>query len=865
MFQEILKAAKRPRRPVNLRCEYLENPLGVDVRAPRFFWICEHPGRGQKQTACRVVVSTAHGAASADMWDSGHVESPDTPYVVYGGRPLESDRTYFWKVKWWDRDGRESPWSRTASFGTGLFEPSDWTGEWIGGGGLLRREFALPAEPIRARAYICGLGYHELRINGRKVGAAVLDPGWTTYEKRVLYAVHDVTPFLKKGANAVGVMLGAGWFKGRALRFRLTVVCAGGRTVDIASDGSWTAAAGPIVEDSLFDGETYDARREETGWDAPGFKAESWTPAERIEGPAGEPSSQMMPPIRVVDTLAPRAMSNPRPGVFVFDMGRNFSGWAAIRVSGPAGAEIRIRFAELLYPDGTLNRENLRNARAEDRYILKGEGVETWEPRFTYHGFRYVEVSGWPGVPQMDSVRGRVVHSGVEPAGNFAASKPVLNRIQDILLWGLKSNLHSVPTDCCQRDERMGWMGDAQATAETAILNFDMAAFYTNFIRNIRDVQGEDGSITDTVPHVWGKRPADPAWGAAYPLLCRAMFRYYGDRRVLEENYDGLKAYVEFLRSQAEDGLVRYSWYGDWVALEKCPGDLVSSFYYLSGVRILAAAAGALGREDDARVYGELAEEIREAFHRDYFDPKTRSYGPTQTANVLALYLDIPPEDVRLKVWDSLFDNIVYGHDSHLTTGIIGTKYILEYLARRGNADLAYDIAVQETYPSWGHMIAEGATTVWELWQKREGPSMNSHNHPMLGSIGAWLFKALGGIEPDDGAPGFGRILFRPRMVRDLGHAAAATRTVRGGAACSWSRGDGRTRVEIVVPVGGEGEVRIPTFNDRRIEILESGRPVWSDGAFAPGVDGVAGGRRDGKEIVLLIGSGRYVFEMTGE
>lgn len=856
---------KGPQPPSGLRCEYLENPLGVDVHAPRFFRISDHPGRGQKQTACRVIVSTDPRTASADMWDSGRMEGPDTPYVVYAGKPLESDRTYFWKVKWWDRDGRESSWSRTASFGTGLFEPSDWTGEWLGGGGLLRREFTLPAKPIRARAYICGLGYHELRINGRKVGDAVLDPGWTTYDKRVLYVVHDATPFLKKGRNAVGVMLGEGCFKGRALRFRLTVVCAGGRTIDVAGDGTWKAAAGPVVEDSPFDGETYDARREAPDWDKAGFKDSGWKAAETIGGPTGELSSRMMPPIRVVDTLVPAAMSNPRPGVYVFDMGRNFSGWAAIRVSGPAGTVVRLRFAELLYPDGTINRENLRNARAEDRYILKGEGVETWEPRFTYHGFRYVEVSGWPGVPQMDSVRGRVVHSGVEPAGNFAASKPVLNRIQDIVVWGQKTNLHSVPTDCCQRDERMGWLGDAQATAETAMWNFDMAAFYTNFIRNIRDVQDESGCITDTVPHAWGKRPADPAWGAAFPLICWRMYRHYGDRRVLEENYEGLKAYVEFLRSKAEDGLVRYSWYGDWVALEKCPGSLVSSFYDLSGVRILAAAAGVLGRAEDARIFGELAGEIREAFHREYFDPKAGNYGPTQTANILPLVLDIPPEDVRTSVWDSLFDNIVYAHDSHLTTGIIGTKHILECLTRRGNADLAYDLAVRETYPSWGYMIAEGATTVWELWQKREGPSMNSHNHPMLGSIGAWFYRTLAGLEPDDTAPGFRRIVYRPRMVRDLTHAAASTRTVRGEAACAWSREDGRIRVEAVVPVDTAAEIRIPVFNNRNVEIFESGKLVWSQGLFIPGAEGVAGAREDGKEIVLLAGSGRYVFELKGE
>ena len=495
----------------------------------------------------------------------------------------------------------------------------------------------------RARAYIAGLGYSELRLNGRKAGNHVLDPAWTTYDKRVLYVTYDVTSFLRQGANAVGVMLGNGWFKSRALLLQLDIELEDGSAVSVVSDASWKAADGPIFEDSVYNGETYDARLETPGWDRPGFDDKDWTAAEAVKGPAGVLSAQMMPAIQVVDTIVPLRMTNPKPGVYVFDMGQNFSGWARLRVEGPRGTDVRLRFAELLYDNGMINQENLRSARAEDLYILKGEGEEIWEPRFTYHGFRYVEVTGFPGTPGLDTIRGRVVHTAVEPTGSFACSKPVLNGLQRIIVWGQKTNLHSIPTDCDQRDERMGWMGDAQGTAEEAIMNFDMAAFYTNFVRDIRDVQDDKGRITDTVPHVWGGRPADPAWGTAYPLICWYMYQYYGDTRVLEEHYDGVKKYVEFLRTKAENGLVKFSYYGDWVAVEKCPGSIVSSFYYYYDVKVLADMARVLGKTQDATLYDKLAAEIKAAFHKEYFDPKTGNYANgTQTANTLALFLDMP-------------------------------------------------------------------------------------------------------------------------------------------------------------------------------------------------------------------------------
>jgi len=855
-----------PLAPVGLRCEYLVNPVGIDIKLPRFFWILEHSERGQAQTAYQVLVSSDRGCETSDLWDGGRVNSASSTQVLYQGRPLTSGRSYFWKVRYWDKDGKVSPYSEVASFETGLLTRDEWKGSWIGGANQLRKEFEVKSLVVRARAYICGLGYSELRLNGRKVGSNVLDPAWTTYDKRVLYVTHDVTSMIQQGTNAVGVILGNGWFKSKALLFQMKIELADGQAINVVSDRSWKMQNGPIVEDSVYNGEVYDARQETPGWDRPGFDEKTWKPVDVVSGPKGVLSAQMMPPIRVVDTIVPLKMSNPKTGAYVFDMGQNFSGWARLRVSGPVGTVVKMRFAEMLYDDGMLNQENLRSARAEDTYILKGQGEEVYEPRFTYHGFRYVELTGFPAVPTAETIRGRVVHSSVRQAGSFACSNPILNGLQRIIVWGQKTNLHSIPTDCSQRDERMGWMGDAQGTAEEAMMNFDMAAFYTNFIRDIRDVQDEAGTITDTVPHIWGSRPADPAWGTAYPLICWYMYQYYGDKRILEEQYAGLKKYVEFLRSKCENGLLKYSYYGDWVAAEKTPGSFVSSFYYYYDVKILADVAKILGNGTDAQAYAKLAEQIRAAFHKEFFDAKTKNYANgTQTANALALFLDLTPKEESGAVWGNLFDNLVYRNNSHLTTGIIGTKYIMELLTRLDSSDLAYDIAVQTTYPSWGYMIEKGATTLWELWQLRQGPSMNSHNHPMFGSVGAWLYKALAGINLGPDGVGFEKIRIEPQIVRDLFYASGSIDTVRGRVLSSWKRSEKSVILDAAVPVGSEAEIILPKSNLKNIVVKEGGKVLWAQKKLEPGIPGILNVTESDRAVILKIGSGRYSFVLTGE
>ncbi len=874
-------ASSGPGWPANLRCEYLLNPLGIDVPQPRFSWVLEHTERGQTQSAYQLLVATRVETLDhdrGDQWDSGRVQSDQSIQVVYGGKPLESGGTYYWKVRFWDKQGNASPYSRTAQFEMGLMGREEWKGEWIGGANELRKEFVLNSHVVRARAYVTALGYYELRVNGRKIGNNVLDPGWTTFSKRVLYTTYDVTSALKQGRNGVGAMLGSGWatlshppaFKGDypapAFLLQMSIELAGGQRMSVASDAAWKVHAGPIVSDSIYDGEVYDARLETPGWDLPGFDDSGWKPAEVLKPAVGVLSAQMMPPIRVVDTIVPVALTNPKPRVYVYDMGQNFSGWAQLQVDGPGGAAVTMRFTELIYDNGMINRENIREIKARDTYTLRGEGVEVYEPRFTYHGFRYVELTGYPGTPGLDSLRGRVVHTAVESVGNFAASKPILNQIQKIIRWSQRTNLHSIPTDCDQRNERMGWMGDAQVTAEEAMLNFDMAAFYSNFVRDIRDVQGPDGTITDTVPHRYGKRPADPAWGTAYPILCWTMWEQYGDRRILEDHYDGLKKYVEFLRSRAPDHILRYSYYGDWVSVEPTPGAYVSAAYYYFDVHILAQTAEILGNSADAQTYSQLAAQIKEAFNRNFYDAATSNYlNGTQTANAMALYLDLVPKDRRPDVASNLTRDIVYRHDTHVTTGFIGVKYLMPALTQMGRSDLAYELATETTYPSWGYMISRGATTLWELWQEKAGPSMNSHNHAMFGSVGAWFYQALGGINLGSEGAGYRHLRIEPQMVRDLFWASASVETIRGSVSCSWRRDDASASIAVAIPVNSDATVVIPKLGLTGAVVKERDRVVWEKGHFVPGSEGLTGGSEDPDRITFAVGSGDYSFRLTGQ
>ncbi|MCX8171517.1 MAG: family 78 glycoside hydrolase catalytic domain, partial [Candidatus Bathyarchaeota archaeon] len=802
--------------PVELFCEYCIEPMGIDVSKPRFSWKLTHHERGRMQSAYQILVASSEENLArdfGDMWDSGKVNSNRSVNVEYAGKPLESGGVYYWKVRWWDDKGQVSSWSRIARFEMGLLKPEDWRAKWIGGGNLLRKEFVLDGKVKRARVYVSGLGYYELRVNGCRIGDRRLDPGWTDYAKIVLYTTYDVSNYLKEGRNAIGIMLGNGRYNVKPYRrehrafmpahkhygepraiLQLIIEFSDGRKELIVTDESWKASKGPIIDDDIYDGEVYDARLEKDGWDLPGYDDSSWDNARAVEPPGGIMASQAtFPPIRAVKILQPVSISNPKPNVYVVDFGQNFTGWVRLTVSGPRGAEVKLRYAELLNPDGTINTAPNRGAKSTDIYILKGSGVETYEPRFTYHGFRYVEVTGYPGALSINNIEGIVVHTDVESTGGFSCSNQLINNIHRNVLWGQVSNLMSIPTDCPQRDERMGWMGDAQLSAEEAIYNFNMVNFYTKWLRDIKAAQSEDGSVPDVVPPYWSFYPADPAWGTACIIIPWYLYLYYYDKRVLEENYDVMKRWVDFLSSKAENYILKFSKYGDWcppgqIVSLNTPGEIVSTLCYYEDVLLLSKIANVLGKTEDAEKYHDLAEKIKDAYNKRYLrgDHYTAleaiipgsPIGYSQTANATPLYLDIVPPDKRESVVKRLLDDVMTAHDHHVNTGIVGTRYLLDALTKCGYADIAYRIVTQTTYPSWGYMIEEGATTIWERWEYLTGPGMNSHNHIMFGSVDAWFYKALAGINADPSCPGFEKIVIKPHIVGDLTYVGASLRTI---------------------------------------------------------------------------------------
>ncbi|MGA2585917.1 MAG: family 78 glycoside hydrolase catalytic domain [Candidatus Aminicenantales bacterium] len=882
--------------PFGLACEALRNPVGIDARRPRLSWKLEHRERGQTQTAVRIIVGSSPDSmkSGADViWDSGKRPSDGSTHVRYAGQALESRKRYFWKIRWWDKKDRAGDFSEAAFFEMGLLDDSDWRADWISAGnprffrtrgtvlsGKYRgdyiqteamyfvKEFEAQPGVIKARTYICGLGFFELVVNGRKVGDHVLDPGQTDYKKTALYVTHDITERLER-RNSVIIVLGNGrhiknfgYGPPKAI-CQIEIEYENGRRQVVVTDETWPSGRGPIRENGIYFGQILDARRE---------NFERNGKAVRVSGPPL--CAQMCPPIRVVQRLPPRRIFRPSSGVFICDFGQNFAGWVRLRAKGRTGTKIILRHAELLNGDGTLNASPNQGARAEDIFILKGRGVEAHEPRFTYHGFRYVELSGYPGTPRLEDIEGCVAHSDVEPDGEFRCSHPLFNRIHRNIVWGQRSNLMSLPTDCPQRDERHGWLGDAHLAAEEAIFNFDMESFYAKFLRDIRNAQDRRGRIPDFVPpYVSGFSPADPAWGSAYITLAWLLYWHYGNTDVLAEHFEGLKKYVDFLAENAEGGILKnLGKYGDWcppgsIVPKKTPLELTSTWYYYHDTLLLAKIAEVLNRTEDAKKYAKSTLRIKDAFNKKFLEGDQYASIRTspvdkyvsQTSNVLPLYLRMTPAGKKAAVLRSLLRSIIDDWDYHLDTGILGTRYLLEVLSDNGRADVAYRIASQTTYPGWGYMIKEGATTLWERWEKNTGGGMNSHNHIMLGSIDAWFYKTIAGIRCL--APGWKSILIAPPGLPALGSAECSLRTVRGRAAVHWIRRDNDYVLDIRIPVGAEAEVRLPLLW-KKSRLTEGGTVLWRNGKCHQRPAEIKFSKAKSDRLILKILSGTYRFRL---
>jgi alpha-L-rhamnosidase len=727
---------------------------------------------------------------------------------------------------------------------------------------VLRREWNLSTSPKRARISATALGIYEIRINGKRVGEEYFAPGWTDYAKRVQVQTYDITPLLRKGRNAIVATLADGWYAGKLgwaanaedpwaiypLRFRARLFIEGDNSASIVTDSSWKASTGPVRLASLYNGEKYDARDEQIGIDRPGFDDSDWQPANakalnhRLVATPGAA-------VRVTQELKPKSMTTPRPAVYVFDMGQNLVGWVRMTVRGPAGTQVTLRFAEMLNPDGTIYTENLRTAKATDAYTLSGRGVETWEPRFTFHGFRYVEITGFPGKPTKDTLLGRVAHSDIPSTLSFSTSSKLLNQLQSNIDWGQRGNFVSVPTDCPQRDERLGWMGDANIFVQTACMNRDVAAFFTKWIRDVNDGQNK-GSYRDVAPSVPALRDIGaPAWGDAGVNVPMALYECYADRQLLEESFPHMEGWIDYILRNNPDLLwknARGNDFGDWLSIgDESDKEVLGTAFFARSTDQVARAAAILGREIEVKKYTALAGRIRQAFVKAYVDSETGAIrSGTQTLYALALRFGLLPEKLAAKAGQQLIANIER-HGTHLSTGFVGVSHLLPALSQVGRDDVAFSLLNQTSYPSWLYSVTQGATTIWERWNgwtRHDGfadPSMNSFNHYSFGSVGAWMYGNIAGLQPL--AAGWKRIGVQPKPQGGIDHASAAMKTPYGKLVSTWSVKRGVFVLNVEIPVNTTADVSVPGQSSRGNDaVFQVGSGKWTFSSRLPSGEAAA-------------------------
>lgn len=894
--------------PVNLLSEYLENPIGIHTQKPRFSWQLHSQEKGQLQTGYRILVAESIYDLNnniGQMWDSGKIESDRSTQVEYKGKRLFSFKRYYWKICSWDGAHVQSRYSEVSYFEMGLLEENDWSGKWIGGdesisSPLFRKSFKLNHKVKNARAYICGLGYYELYINGNRVGDHVLDPNYTNYDdrniegllypfedrtrKRVLYVTYDITSCLKQGDNCIGVILGNGWYNQRErtiegkmsfgypkLLFQVVVEQEDGSKVEITSDGTWKFSEGPITFNNIFYGEIYDARLEKSGWENIDFDDSGWKFVKLVQKPTGMLCSQLSPADKVIRVIKPVGSHNPFPGVIIYDMGENFTGWIRIRVCGIRGTKVVMRFAEEIDENGILDFASSGGVDQiqMDTYILKGNDTETYEPRFTWHGFRYAEIVGLPGVSSIGDVEGVVVHSAITQAGSFKCSNELFNQINQNYIRSQLGNLHGgVPSDCPHR-ERLGYTGDGHLCAQAAIFGFDMAQFYTKWINDISDAQNQNtGFVPHTAPFSGGG--GGPAWGCAIIILPWLMFMNYGDIRVLEQHYERMKHWLQYLGAAADNDftIIREEpggWFlGDWcvpggVEAIKLPSELVNTFYYGYVVRLMSRIAEVLGNLDDSGNFRILEQNITNGFNQKFLNPNVNSYSiGRQGSEVFPMALGIVPENIKPFVLEHLVKNITEDCSGCFDTGIFATPLLLDVLTENGYEELAYRLLNKTAYPSFGYMIEKGATTLWENWDGSE-----SHNHPMFGSVTAWFYKVLAGINTDLLEPGFKSVIIKPYFISDLTYVNASLKTLVGEICVDWERQEKCIKFHVGLPVNSHAKIHISKKEINPYVIFENGQTVWKKGVVVQEIEGITGFGEDEESVIIYVLSGEYRFEIN--
>ncbi len=839
-----------------LRCDFKEQPILDNVR-PKLSWQLAVGPDDQDilQTAYRIQVAQDPEALASEkalLWDSQKVKSDASLHRPYKGPELTSRQRLYWRVKVWDNQGRSSRWSAIQSWEMGLLKPEDWQAQWISPAweeatkqlnppAMLRKSFFLNKKIRKARLYITAHGIFEAYLNGEKVSEDLFAPGWTSYHQRLQYQTYDVTAWLSAGENVAGIYLADGWYRGNfgfgnnwnpygqktALLFQLEIEYENGKKQVISSDDSWQATpSGPIRMSSFYHGETYDARMEKAGWSSAGFGAADWQKVAVKDFSKDHLICPETEPVRSIQEIEPLSIIRTPKGETVIDFGQNMVGWVKLKVEGQKGDTVQLRHAEVLGKDGNFYLDNIRSARQTIIYILKGEGEEVFEPHFTFQGFRYVRVDQFPGKPTREHFTGVVIHTDLKPTGTFECSSPLVNRLQQNILWGQKGNFLEIPSDCPQRDERMGWTGDVQVFARTGCFNFDSYTFLSKWLKDLKADQLENGSVPYLIPDIHYKN-GSTGWGDASVIVPWVLYQKYGDTAILKQQYESMKAWVAFLTDLAGDNLLIQDGhhFGDWMYFvhplrnEPKPGhtdlDLIATAYFAHSSHLLSKVSAVLGYEEDRRRYANQLERIKAAFQREFRTASGRLSPNSQTAYVLALAFDLIGEAYESKATQYLVKNIEE-RDYHLSTGFLGTPLLCNVLSEHGYTDVAYRLLLQESFPSWLYMVKLGATTMWERWDgiKPDGsfqlPYANSFNHFAKGAIGDWMYSTIGGIRHDEQNPGYKHIILKPEPGKGLDYARAVLESPYGEVSCFWAIRNQQLFVEVNIPPNTTATLFLP-------------------------------------------------------
>jgi len=871
--------------PFDLRCEYSINPISVENSNPELSWILKSEMRNQKQSSYRILVASSEEYLDkniGDLWDSHEIASDESVHIKYRGATLVTGMCCWWKVCVWDKNRIKSDWSEKNSWKMGLLNKEDWKAKWISyecqSAPLFRKEFEIEKELKEANVCISGLGYYELRVNGVKVGDHVLDPAQTDYEQRTFYVVYDVTDLLKKGENAIGIMLGNGWYNQASVNhgkygwndvvygkpmmiFQMHLLFSDGTEKFILSDNTWKASSGPIISNNIYAGEVYDARLEKDRWDTPGYDDSAWDQVMSSEGPGGKLVSQKIPPIKKIKTIHPVNVKNPKSGIYVFDMGQNFAGWVKLKVDLPAGTAIKLRFAESIFKDGMIDPASTgvyaTDVVQTDMYICRGKGLEQWEPHFTYHGFRYVEMTGFPCEPALENIEGVIVHTSVEKRGEFSSSDTLLNKLHHTALRTELSNLHGIPTDCPHR-ERCGWLGDAFLTSDMTIYNFDMALFWSKFIDDIET--SRRGKVPPNIAPGRRYGGSDPDWGAAFIQLPWNMYLYYGDKTIISDHYSGMSLFMNFLDSIAVDNII-YSGIGSLfspgrIRASETPVEFTSSLLYYFCTEVMSRMARVIGKEHDAEKFSRKAQDIRISFNSKFYNINKKSYW-NQEKNSLALAFGLVPEGEEESVADNLNESVIISGKGHVSTGIFGSRYIYETLSRYGYGESVITMFNKKTFPGFGYLFSRGATTFWEHWgeltfeDNTKPGNDRSRNHPFQGGFDVWFYNGIAGILPDPENPGFKHIILKPQIISSVNFAEAEYNSIYGIIKSQWINAEDKLYWLVSIPANTSATAYIPTQDPD--SVLESGVPASSS-------VGVKYLRTENGQVLYELSSGNYEF-----